>query len=130
MRPAPLLPMYTCLLHHYSSCTYTSCTITTHVFPQKFQKLKSCKEFVEITGYCTVSQLFHRLQPVTQPNNHPFIIQNEVLGSHSKDKHKNSETLPISLSPLAPRICSHIVSFEPEFLILAFFFFHKPMPFP
>ena len=50
------------------------------------------------------------------------------MGSHFNNMHKNSETLPISLSPIAPRICSHIVSFEPEFPILSFFLIHKPMP--
>jgi hypothetical protein len=49
-----------------------------------------------------------------------------VLGSHSKAKHKNNENFPISLSPLAPRICSHIVSFKPEFPILAFFLMLEP----
>ena len=72
-------------------------------------------------GYWVISQLSHRLYIVTQLNNHPFVIQKEVLGSHSKEKHRNNETLPISFSPLSLRICSHIVSFEPEFPILAFF---------
>jgi hypothetical protein len=48
----------------------------------------------------------------------------KIMCNNSKEKHSYSETLPISFFPLAPRICSHIVSFEPEFPILA----HLPHP--
>ena len=128
--------MYHYFPRMYAFCTTTSqvCTLatpfTTRVYLQKLQKLKSSKEFVEITGYWVVSQLIHYLYPVTQPNNHTFVILKEVLGSHSTSRNNNSETLPISHPLLAPSICSLVVRIASEFLIFPFFLYQNPFHFP
>jgi hypothetical protein len=49
--------------------------------------------------------------------------------SHSKSKHNNSGNFLVSHPLLDLRICSHLVSFEPEFPILSFFLINKPIPF-
>ena len=135
MHPAPLLPMYICFLYHYNPHTYACCTTTTHVHMHAtplhpMYTCKSCKEFVEITGYWVVFQLIHHLYPVTQPNNHPFVILKEVLGSHSTSRHKNNETLPDSHPLLAPSNCSPFVIIASEFPNSPFFLHQKPIHFP
>jgi hypothetical protein len=61
MHSAPLFSAYIRLLYHYNSRTYTCCTIIARVYLKKLQKIKICKEFIEIDGLLEVSQLIHLL---------------------------------------------------------------------
>ena len=95
---APLLPMYTCYLHHYCPRTHASCTTTAHVHLQKTRKIKIAK------GYGFSGRYFTVWPPIASHLNYYylFLAIKEGVGAPFQEEsreHINSTHFNIPLLP-------------------------------